>query len=586
MNNQSQAAKAARLQELIARAKSNIAKANSIEAEASAAGIRGTTSQFQQAANSDASPNSPQPSTCYHTKLGQSHNSQQCEAISRAIAGESFCLVGAAGTGKTTTVQTLIRELIQTGRIPLLDEPTKALAVGTAGIVVCSFTRVAVANIAKGLDFSNCTTIHNLLEYAPVYYEVEDANGNARQTMRFEPQRTAMMPLPASVRCIIIEEASMVGTELFQLLLDALPNPKHTQFIFLGDLNQLPPIYDFPILAEKLQVLPVIELTEVYRQALESPILALAHKIKRGETTAGPKLKELSEDKSATKNGKLTVQPWKKKLDSFDALHVAAAFLCNEIDAMRYRPAEDIILCPFNKHFGTIELNKHIANHIARSTKATVHEVIAGFEKHYLAEGDAVMVDKLFGTITKIAKNSRYVGKAYLPASTTLDRWGHDSQHQTATALESDVDIDAKLLNLMEVADEDRKAIASHQITVTLRDTGAEVILETAGEINKLLLGYALTVYKAQGSEWRKVYFLLHTSHNVALCRELLYTGITRASQELHLICEADHLLKGVLTQRIVGDTLAEKIASLNSKIAAMAKQVKSTGNANNNGEE
>lgn len=93
--------------------------------------------------------------------------------------------------------------------------------------------------------------------------------------MRFEPQRNKINPLPRELTTIIIEESSMVGTELFQLLLDAIPEGHQVQLIFLGDINQLSPVFGDAILGYKLIELPAIVLTQVYRQALESPIIRL-----------------------------------------------------------------------------------------------------------------------------------------------------------------------------------------------------------------------------------------------------------------------------------------------------------------------
>jgi exodeoxyribonuclease V alpha subunit len=87
----------------------------------------------------------------------------------------------------------------------------------------------------------------------------------------------------------------------------------------------------------------------------------------------------------------------------------------------------------------------------------------------------------------------------------------------------------------------------------------AAVTLETASEVNSMLHGYALTVHKSQGAEWEKVFVMLHQSHATMLQRELLYTALTRARSEVYVICEPDTFVKGVLSQKIKGNTLAEK---------------------------
>jgi len=84
-----------------------------------------------------------------------------------------------------------------------------------------------------------------------------------------------------------------------------------------------------------------------------------------------------------------------------------------------------------------------------------------------------------------------------------------------------------------------------------------------------------MTVHKAQGSEWDRVYVVLNHTHNVSLSRELLYTAITRAKKELHVICERDTFVTGVLAQVIKGETLEAKAKHLELKIKVAAASIK-----------
>ena len=122
-----------------------------------------------------------------------------------------------------------------------------------------------------------CITIHKLLAYAPVEVFITDPEtGKEKRSMRFEPQRNANNPLPSNIHTIIIEEASMVSLQLFNEIVEAAPH--NPQIVFLGDIQQLPPVFGSAILGYKMLELPVVELTEVHRQALDSPILSLAHR--------------------------------------------------------------------------------------------------------------------------------------------------------------------------------------------------------------------------------------------------------------------------------------------------------------------
>ena len=483
-------------------------------------------------------------------------NDKQSAFVTLAAKGNSCVLIGAAGTGKTTCQKAVTQALIANNIAGQLSaEGHKYLTSGSPGIVICAYTRRAVANIRRNMSEdlkNNCITIHKLLEYQPVYYEVMDeATGQERTTMRFEAMRSANNPLPSSIHTIIFEESSMLGTPLHQEVIDACPHSP--QFIYLGDIQQLPPVFGPAILGFKLLELPVIELTEVYRQALESPIISLAHRILSGKALP---VKEFPDWKHPNQ---MTIHPWKKKISPLDAVITLGNFFKNAEEAGAYKPDDDIILIPFNKGCGTDELNKLIANHLARKNNRLTYQIIAGFQKVYLSVGDKVLYDKEDAVITKIERNPSYSGMMPIPESTTLDYWGHDPV-DNAAAKSDDDHIDFMLAQVAASEDsEDRVNKASHKVTLQLNDTERVVTLESAGEINALLLGYALTVHKAQGSEWRKVFLCIHQSHATMTSRELLYTAVTRAREELYVICEPETFVNGIASQRVKGDTLEEK---------------------------
>src|SRR5438874_1476250 len=353
------------------------------------------------------------------------YNAKQLQFVQLASSGQSAVLIGAAGSGKTTCMRGVMQELITSGRAGLLEaDGHKYLRDRTPGIVVVSFTRRAVSNIRKAVaeDMKhNCLTIHALLEYEPVYHEVFDAStGEYKKTMAFEPTRTYDRPLSSTIKTCVIEEGSMVSVELFEELRSALPS--NCQFIFLGDIQQLPPVFGAAILGYKMLELPVVELTEIYRQALESPIIRLAHRILSGKPIPAEEYPEWKYP------DQLTIHPWKKKLDADLALRTIAKFLTVGMDSGLYNPDEDMVLIPFNKACGTIELNKHIAQHVARTNNRTVWEIIGGFEKSYLSVGDKVLYDKEVAVVTKIVPNPAYDGASPQPESIHLDYWGYNSE--------------------------------------------------------------------------------------------------------------------------------------------------------------
>jgi exodeoxyribonuclease V alpha subunit len=493
------------------------------------------------------------------------YNSLQQEFISLSSSGQSCILIGAAGTGKTTCMKGAVQALSQHSQIKLLkNHDHKYLPENVPGIVVCAYTRRATNNIRRNMHEgmkANCITIHKLLEYAPQYYESVNDDGESKTTMKFEPSRNQLNPLPTEISCIIFEESSMIGTELYNEVMRALSHD--VQIIFLGDIQQLPPVFGSAILGFKMLELSTVELTKVYRQALESPIISLAHRVLSGIPIKECELKEWN------KENELKIIPWKKKIEAEAALQVTEKFFIAAHNSGEYNPLEDMILIPFNKSYGTLELNKSIANNLAQKESRIVYEVVAGFLKHYFSVGDKVLYDREDALILSIEPNLSYSGVPAQKESAYLDYWGHNNTPAHLKSLQDSSNMDDMdfILSQVVASDEDKVTQSSHTIKLLMQDSGSEKVINKAAEINTLLLGYALTIHKAQGSEWEKVFLLLHNSHATMLSRELLYTAVTRAKKSLTIICEGDTFIKGITSQRIKGNTLAEKAEYFKGKI-------------------
>ena len=523
-------------------------------------------------------------------------NAEQQMAIDHGYYGKSFCLIGAAGTGKTTTLRAILQNMIEHFRVPPLNASTKHLIAGAPGVALISYTRRAVRNIARQMTEqlkSHCITFHKLVEYEPFYYTEWDAEKECEvNKMRFEPSRNRNNPLPTNLKLIVVDEASMLSIDYFNEVLDALPDPSQVQFIFLGDLNQLPPVYGQAILGKMLLQLPIIELTRVYRQALESPIISLALAVKDNNFESISKdlaagtfgESQLIDFKNITKKitfekegrGKVTLHPWKKVLDKDDALLAMQQQLGIWMREGTYLPDEDLVLCPWNKSFGTDELNLAIADYIAKSEDKTVHEVIAGFNKYYFAVGDKLLIDKQEAIILEIDRNPRYLGKMPQRASKNLNRWGNGNSGANELGFDvlgddlTDEQIDLMLAHAADV--EDRTSEASHAIRVRFIDTDEEEQITKSATLNATTFAYAITVHKAQGSECRKVFLLTHDCHAAMCSRELIYTAITRAAEELYIVMPPKMLGKAAAKPRIKGDTLAAKLEFFNSRLGEKAE--------------
>lgn len=528
---------------------------------------------------------------------GFTWNTEQQRAIALVTAGKSCAIVGSAGTGKTTLNKTAIRLRMQAPDMPLLETSTKNLIAKNPSLVVLSYTNTAVDNIRNIIGKetgATCLTIHKLLEFAPVWENTGKFNpetGAPILKRTFQPTYYDMNKLP-HIATIIIEESGIVNVRLFEQLLAALPHPLATQFIFLGDLFQLPPPYEPSILGYVLNKLEVVELTQVYRQALDSPILKLALDIKER--------KELSKlDMARLCCEKLTVKPWSAKNDRILGVRKAANLIFNEFKEGRYIPARDMIITPYGAGlnsrdkdvlFGSHNLGKAIADFLGRARGAVVHEIVTSFNKHYLAIGDVVFVGKRKALITAINPNALYLGVPAKPASIHLDRYGHNPKAREEAGLVprmSNEDIDHLLMATSSGREEngEAKRQASHFvhckfinakgefITLSndeLAEDGEEisenenhegVTLCTVGDfsLQSFDFGYAQTCYKAQGQEWHNVYIFTHHSQSTHISNEFFYTAITRAKETLTIICEGDHLQIAAKNQTIKGNCWREK---------------------------
>lgn len=520
-------------------------------------------------------------------------DSAQLSACNSIIAGESICLIGKAGTGKTTAIRETVSRLIGKGNLRSLTDigGHRHLRLGFLGVVCCAFTNRATNNIAKGFDLGitpiHFITVHKLLEYRKEECYVEDKEtGLQRRSFRFIPGRDRHNPIPAGVKLIILEESSQINkSDLHQKLMEACYG-RTIQFVYLGDLQQLPPIGGDGILGYKINELPTIELTTIYRQAAENPIIKLAWDISNGrELTKSVLVKDYSPTRSLI--APIRINFWERKIDWESANIAMGRWIVTQIDADIFNwERNDIILMPYNKQFGTIELNKAIAAHLSRKAGKETYEIIAGFQKHYYACGDKVLYSKKEGIVTKIVRNGRYIGKSPLPSSIQLSRDGTYVVEAGSSAVAVGADehgmteqeMDRYLDNLTQSADDEIMNQASHIMNIKLLneqmpDGSDEVEISTRGEFGECEFGYAISIHKSQGSEWRKVFLILHHSHH-QLSREMLYTAVTRASQQLFVIAEPDSFVKAVGRQRIPGDTLEEKKSWFLEKINSTSQQL------------
>nr|WP_289765993.1 ATP-dependent RecD-like DNA helicase [uncultured Acetatifactor sp.] len=183
----------------------------------------------------------------------------QLRAVTEAIHNGLFILSGGPGTGKTTTINMMIRYFEAEGLDIFLAAPTGR----------------AAKRMTEATGFE-ARTIHRMLELNSALSD-EDT-----KKVRFE--RNEENPLEADV--IIIDEMSMVDIQLFQALLKAVA--PGTRLVLVGDVNQLPSVGPGQVLRDLIasRCFPMVELKKIFRQAEESDIIVNAHRINRGEQIA------------------------------------------------------------------------------------------------------------------------------------------------------------------------------------------------------------------------------------------------------------------------------------------------------------
>ncbi|MBR2949556.1 MAG: ATP-dependent RecD-like DNA helicase [Lachnospiraceae bacterium] len=179
----------------------------------------------------------------------------QQKAVLESVKNSILILTGGPGTGKTTTINMMIRYFEAEGLDIFLAAPTGR----------------AAKRMMEATGYE-ARTIHRMLELSGAMPE---------EGRRASFERNEDNPLEADV--IIVDEMSMVDIHLFQSLLKAIA--PGTRLILVGDVNQLPSVGPGQVLHDLIesQAFPMVELKKIFRQAQESDIVVNAHRINRGE---------------------------------------------------------------------------------------------------------------------------------------------------------------------------------------------------------------------------------------------------------------------------------------------------------------
>lgn len=410
---------------------------------------------------------------------GVCYNERQRLAIRLAVEKGILVLTGGPGTGKTTTLRGILKVFENQGLEVALAAPT-----GRA------------AKRMSELTGREAKTIHRLLE-------VEWDNSD-----RPVFQRNKRNPISAGA--VIIDELSMVDIVLFSSLLDALPIG--CRLVMVGDSDQLPPVGAGNVLHDIInsKALPVVELKDVFRQAMESLIVTNAHKIVNGEL---PEISRTDKDFF-----------FLERTSPYITAKTVAELCAERLPkAYGYSPTEDIqVLCPSRKgDAGTVHINKILQAALNPPAK---HKRDHTFGQCTLREGDKLMQ----------VKNN------YNIPWTSGDKDG-------LGVFNGDI-------GMLEKIDE-----GAHLLYVRYDDRLAEYPFESRAELEH---AYAVTVHKSQGNEFDAVVMPVVGVVEQLAYRNLLYTAVTRAKKMMVLVGT-----KSTVEKMVANNSKAKRYSALKNFI-------------------
>ena len=373
-------------------------------------------------------------------RIGLALAESQIAAIRLALTSKVLVITGGPGVGKTTIVNGILRILAAKG----------------TNILLCAPTGRAAKRMTEATGFE-AKTIHRLLEVDPKGGGFKRADDN-----------------PLDCGLLVVDETSMVDVMLMQALMKAVPD--RAALLIVGDIDQLASVGPGQVLADVISsgAVPMVRLTEVFRQAAQSQIIVNAHRINQGVV---PDLRKPEADSDFY----------------FVEADDAETAVSRIIELVKTRiprrfgldPIRDVqVLCPMNRGgVGARSLNIELQAALNPAGDRKVERFGWTF-----APGDKVM------------------------------------------QIENDYDKEVYNGDIGFVV-----GVEPEEGELTASFDGRSVTYGL-GELDTLVPAYAASIHKSQGSEYPAVVIPLMTQHYAMLQRNLLYTGVTRGKRLVVLV--------------------------------------------------
>ncbi|MGK7876407.1 MAG: ATP-dependent RecD-like DNA helicase [Xenococcaceae cyanobacterium] len=364
---------------------------------------------------------------------------QQQQAVEMAASSRVMILTGGPGCGKTFCTRTIVSLWKAMDKSIALAAPT-----GRAAQRLSEMTGV------------EAKTLHRLLEFDPA-------------TMGFKRDLDNLLPYTA----IVVDEASMLDLFLAHSLLKAVP--MDAQLLLVGDVDQLPSVGPGNVLKDLINSrrVPVVRLTQVFRQAECSAIVRAAHQINRGQYPVLEPISDVPQSDCLWHNGGFEPE---------HGVQVVCELIQDLIPRLGFNPATDVqVLCPMTRGVvGTRNFNQ-VLQQLINPPSLDKAEIARGGTT--LRVGDRVIQQK------------------------------NDYQREV---FNGDLGV--------------VKGIDTTEQEVTVQFDQRLVTYDYA-DLNEITLAWSISIHKSQGSEYPVVILPLYMTHYLMLSRNLLYTGLTRAKK-------------------------------------------------------